>query len=443
MATVMGLGRFGGGVGVVRWLARQGARVLVSDQAPADRLEDSIRAIADLIERGTVTMRLGGHERADFTSADLVVANPAVPTPWRNDMLVGASEAGVPITTEIRLLAEHLDRSRIIGVTGTAGKSTTAAMIHHALGKLGHASHLAGNIGGSMLNNLDEKTADDWVVLELSSAMLYWLGADVGYSGAPGFSPAIALLTNLTPNHLDWHETFEHYSQSKNNIFAHQSDGDTVLRGDELAPLNMNTLLSVPGAHNERNAALAIEVISRATDAAHGEIIEALADFVGLPHRLQLVAEHAGVRFYNDSKSTTPQATCLAVESFDDSNRVHLIAGGYDKGIDLTPIAELGSSLAGLYTIGVTGPTIAQLATGSVRDCGTLEHAVRHAVEHAASGDIVLLSPGCASWDQFDNFEQRGEAFAAAAPGRICVMTNARESAAPSHEPSAPPHRQQ
>ncbi len=406
--TLMGLGRFGGGVGVARWLAEQGAHVLVTDLLSAEKLAATVDQLADLIDRGAVVLRLGEHDERDFTTRDLVVANPAVPKPWENRFLRAAEAAGVPITTEIRLLTDRLNRDRMIGVTGTAGKSTTAAMIHHILTRGGVPAHLGGNIGGSLLDRLDTIEANDWIVLELSSAMLYWLAEGVGYRWAAGFSPRIAILTNLQPNHLDWHGTLEHYEKSKLNIFKYQEPGDHAIRADDLDPASPPIRLRTPGSHNQHNAQLAVAAVRRATGVSLSEAAELLGDFQGLPHRLRLIAEHDGLRFYDDSKSTTPQAACLAVAALGDPARVHLIAGGYDKGIDLSPIAKLASQLAGLYTIGDTGPGLAQ--SGGAY-CTTLQRAVETAVASMRAGDVLLLSPGCASWDQFDNYEQRGEAF--------------------------------
>ena len=411
--TVMGLGRFGGGIVAVRWLARQGADVLVTDLCSEEHLAGSLADVSDLIHNGTVSLRLGGHDEYDFTTPDLVIANPAVPKPWQNRYLLAAREAGVPVSTEIRLLAERLDRARVIGVTGTAGKSTTTAMIHHLLTRAGHRSHLGGNIGGSLLNTLDHMRAEPWVVLELSSAMLYWLGRDAGYDGAPGFSPHIALLTNIEPNHLDWHGSMQHYEHSKRNIFASQEEGDFQITEDRLH-ITGEIPLNIPGAHNQLNARFALAAMQCAVGLDPHDAAPLLADFPGLPHRLQLVAERDGMRFYDDSKCTTPRAAVLAVHAFDPPSRIHLIAGGYDKGSDLSPIAQLTAEIAGLYTIGTTGPTLAQLADDSAKAvfCKTLDSAVRNALARMKRGDILLLSPGCASWDQFDNFEQRGEQFA-------------------------------
>ena len=411
--TVMGLGRFGGGVGVTRWLVQHGARVLVTDLQPQQDLQESLAQLSPLIDDGSVHLRLGQHVQSDFTTCDLVVANPAVPIPWNNSFLQAARGAGVPITTEIRLLVERLNRQRVIGVTGTAGKSTTAAMIHHILVRAGFNAHFGGNIGGSLLNHRDEIGADDWVVLELSSAMLYWLGEDVGFDGAVWWSPHVAVLTNLHENHLDWHGSFAHYQQCKHNIFKYQQPGDHALRGDELeAPTDL-IRLQIPGAHNQRNAQMAIAAACAAVTLDPAEAAAGLGEFTGLPHRLQLVAEHEGLRFYNDSKSTTPQATVLAVESFDTPKHIHLIAGGYDKGLDLSPITEIAPSLGGLYTIGATGRGIADTAARAscCEFCQTLDTAVERAMSKMRTGDVLLLSPGCASWDQFENYEQRGEAF--------------------------------
>jgi len=491
-ATVMGLGRFGGGIGVTRWLAVQGARVLVTDQAPAEKLRDSLAAIADLVDAGCVALRLGEHREEDFTGADLLVANPAVPRPWENPFLRAAQGAGVPITTEIRLVVERLDRSKVIGVTGSAGKSTTSAMIHHVLRGLGYGAHLGGNIGGSLLAALrdprlrsrsrpqaglparhDTRTnrqssiinrqstsiqPDDLIVLELSSTQLYWLGAGIGFADARGWSPRLAVITNITPNHIDWHGSFGHYRESKLNIARFQSDDDGVLDGGEECShifKNVSMSLRVPGAHNERNAVMACRVVQAMTGDSLEACAAALEDFAGLPHRLQLVAERDGMRFYNDSKSTTPEATVLAVESFDDPSRIHLIAGGSEKGSDLSPISDLAPLLAGLYTIGLTGERILaalpppcqggtsassvepgqgvgrsfeepaalhplpspppQRGGGSIapfaRYCQTLDLAIECALARMRTSDILLLSPGCASFDQFTNFEARGEAF--------------------------------
>ena len=485
----MGLGRFGGGIGVVRWLAGQGAEVLVTDLEPADRLAGSLEQIRDLVDRGAVDLRLGGHEKRDFAACDLVVANPGVLRPWENEHLRAAAAAGVSITTEIRLLVERLDRACTIGVTGTAGKSTTAAMIHHILRELGRPAHLGGNIGGSLLNDLRRISSGDPVVLELSSFMLYWLGQGAGDPGAVGWSPSLAVMTNLTDNHLDWHGTFERYAEAKRTICRYQeagndhlvwaADGDHVRLagwaaegpaeacsiaprdpGADPWPIDGHLKLAVPGEHNRLNARLAVTAATIALGAEHdpGGVLEqvpsrfsgsrplrpadiaarpyqsecrpggpygaleadlarrcaeSLRSFRGLPHRLQLVGERDGLRFIDDSKSTTPRATCLAVGAFDDPSKVHLIAGGYDKGLDLSPIVELAPRLAGLYTIGATGRDLAAAVAGRAPTalCHTLEAAVEHATARGRRGEVLLLSPGCASWDQYDNYEQRGEAF--------------------------------
>ena len=415
--TVMGLGRFGGGTGVSRWLVAQGAHVHITDMQPAEKLKEPLAEINELVNTGKVTVRLGTHDDDDFAGADLVVANPAVPMPWQNQFLMAATQAGVRITTEIRLLVEQLDRSRVIGITGSAGKSTTSAMIHHILKRSGAGTHLGGNIGGSLLNSLDAISSNDWIVLELSSAMLYWLSERVGWPDAPGWSPHVAVMTNISANHIDWHGSFEHYEQSKLSIFKYQSknSGDIAIghpnvRGND-RPLHVE--LAIPGQHNQLNAHLAIQAAHEAIGINHNDAAALLNDFTGLPHRLQLIASHHGVRYYNDSKSTTPQATLLAIDAFDEPSRIHLIAGGYDKGIDLRPISECTSKLAGVYAIGATAQTIVDNAPrGHTINCQTLESAVAAAMERIRPGDVLLLSPGCASWDQFNNYEQRGEEFA-------------------------------
>ncbi len=438
--TVMGLGRFGGGAGVTRWLAEQGADVLVTDLEPEERLKESVAAIRPLTDSGRVTLRLGGHNVSDFTTCDLVVANPAVPKPWENRYLRAATAAGIPITTEIELVVQRLDRRRVIGVTGSAGKSTTAALIHHILSECGEPVLFGGNIGGSLLGQLEEtkrrreeeKKREPWVVLELSSAMLHWLHA---------WSPRIAVVTNIADNHQDWHGTFEHYAASKQVILDSQEPGDAAVLGQSVDEWRTRAgvrrtivkpdaefgSLAIPGRHNQVNAAMASAAATAlgAEGVDEAAVRRAAATFPGLPHRLQFVGEAGGVKFYDDSKSTTPGSTLLALRALAEDRygeehafpfHVHLIAGGYDKGADLGDIVVLAHELGGLFTIGSTGKRLAQDANGEfppidAEYCETLERAVDAAVSRAKHGEIVLLSPGCASWDQFENYEKRGERF--------------------------------
>lgn len=455
--VVMGLGRFGGGAGAVKWLAGQGAKLLVTDLSPAEKLAASITEIQREIDSGAVELRLGTHDIADFRDADVVVVSPAVPKPWENKFLLAAKESGAKLTTEIRLLVELLpNRDRTIGVTGTAGKSTTTAMVAHILRELACAQSperkrgvavapedgrdarptdecdfsrvwLGGNIGGSLLPRVEEIDANDWVVLELSSTQLYWLSDwFVGRQEEQGWSPHVAVVTNVMPNHLDWHGDFEHYERCKNEIFRHQSPGDEVVRGNKVAIMvELAASLSVIGEHNRRNALLAGRAVASALDQHHSSASfnKALRTFTGLPHRLQLVAEAnrdgGAIRAYNDSKCTTPEAAALAVQAFADderigASRVHLIAGGYDKGVDLAPLVQAGAMCKAVYTIGATGPHIAEAVTkqgGRSVECEVLDRAVDDAVKAASPGDVILLSPGCASWDQFTNYEERGERF--------------------------------
>ncbi len=307
-------------------------------------------------------------------------------------------------------------------MTGSAGKSTTAAMIHHllcrAVAGTSTRAHLGGNIGGSLLGSLEEIAPGDWIVLELSSAMLYWLavaGTDEAdeREPTPPFSPAVAVLTNIAPNHLDWHGSFEHYRACKLAIFRHQMQDDVAIRPAPPSPDAVPIPLAIPGRHNQENARLAVRTVAAVTGQDPEALAPLLLDFSGLPHRLQVISRRGGILFVNDSKSTTPEATVLAVDAFPDSARIHLIAGGYDKRVDLAPIGALASRLARLYAIGSTASAIvaADPSKSSSEHCGSLERAMRSALDRAREGDVVLLSPGCASWDQFENYEHRGRAF--------------------------------
>lgn len=440
--TVMGLGHFGGGVGVARWLVEQGADVLVTDTATPDKLNDSLAQIHDLVRVGGIRLRLGGHNISDFSDADLVVANPAVPRPWDNQFLRASSASGVPVTTEIRLLWERLPNPRrVIGITGSAGKSTTTAMCHHILTEairmgLGaggaHRVHLGGNLGGSLLGAAIG--SEDWVVLELSSAMMHWLRPAAGYASAPGYSPHVAVVTNIAENHIDWHGSLEHYAESKQQILRCQQPWDFAILGDGARdwPIGRHVTLShvpekpalevpvrQPGRHNRLNAWVALTAAAFATGLRQEELAPFLCSFNGLPHRMQLVAEHKGTRFYNDSKATTPGATLLAVSAFEElgevgAGRVHLIVGGYDKKVDLTSVAELSRRVACLYAVGAVGESIvakARTIAGRVESCGTVETAVERALGRMKAGEVLLLSPACASWDQYINYEKRGERF--------------------------------
>ena len=199
--TVMGLGQFGGGLGVTRWLLARGARVLLTDRDPRERLERPLAELAEACESGAVTLRLGGHDERDFADADLVVANPAVPVPWDNAYLRAAREAGTPVTTEIRLAVDEHDRDRTEADTGSAGKSSTSSMIALLLDDAPRTARLGGNIGGSLLGAAARP--GEWTVLELSSAMLWWLGEGAALAGQAPWSPRVAVLTNLAPNHVD------------------------------------------------------------------------------------------------------------------------------------------------------------------------------------------------------------------------------------------------
>ncbi|GAB4552186.1 MAG: hypothetical protein Tsb0013_14420 [Phycisphaerales bacterium] len=419
--TLMGLGRFGGGVGALRWLVDRGARVTVTDL----RTEDQLRGAWGSVDPSRVTRTLGRHEESDFASADVVVVNPAVPKPWDNPFVRIATEGGAVVTTEIRMAIERLpDGVTTLGVTGTTGKSTTASMLHRALERTWTTgrTHLAGNIGGSLFDQLETIAPGDAIVLELSSAQLWWL------SRAPAWTPDLALVTNLVANHLDWHGTMEHYESSKRAIVgtrlcchpgAIERWGRTA-RVRTAPPMEHPDDMALPGAHNALNAALAREAALWALELGGAEIEakregidHAVRTFEGLDHRLRTIGYARGVRLVNDSKCSTPEGTALAIGAFD-ASRVHLICGGADKGVDLGPMLDDAARCTSVLCIGATGPTIAQGVRergGEAVECGDLARAMDVLAARAREGDVALLSPGCASWDQFANYIERASAF--------------------------------
>lgn len=426
--VVMGLGRFGGGIGVTRWLASEGAQVTVTDKASAEELASSVAQLAGL----PVNFRLGRHEPSDLDGCDLLVVSPAV-AKETSDFVGEAVARGIPISSEMNLFIERCPARRVVGITGSAGKSTTTAMIGSIFSVAQRAGEvprvwMGGNIGQSLLSDLAEIGPDHVVVLELSSFQLEDL--------APlGWSPPVAVVTNITENHLDRHGTLEAYAQTKMNIVRFQGPEGVVLvrEGDEEVARWVRAAgagervrrfafdgafadaLRLPGRHNRDNAGAAIAA-ARTLGIGETSIREGLASFRGLPHRLELVAECHGVRYYNDSKSTTPESTRTALQAFDEP--LVVLVGGYDKHLPLEGICALLAERArAVICYGQTGPQFFNLITAwpqrraEVRQAHSFEDAVEQACQLARSGDVVLLSPASASWGMFTNYEQRGERF--------------------------------
>jgi UDP-N-acetylmuramoylalanine--D-glutamate ligase len=420
--TVMGLGRFGGGIAVAKWLTDQGARVLVTDKDSAASLAGSIAQLAGL----PIELRLGEHRHDDFQNASLVVASPAVPL--TNTYLQTARAAGAAITTEIRLFLERCRARRILGVTGTKGKSTTTAMLGAMLARK-YRTHIGGNIGGSLLDSLPEIAEDDLVILELSSYMLEHLRA-------MRWSPHVALITMLAQDHLEWHGSAEAYLAAKAVLLEFQKPGDfAILNQTDAASKNLaaktaaaikwfgpdtcpDFALRIPGIHNQINAKGAFAAAG-CLGTTWDDAQAALKDFQALPHRLELVHEERGVKFYNDSIATIPQAAIAALESFP-PRRVIQIVGGHLKELSIIEMCKaLANRAKAAICIGEKGPEIAaeirRIAPSDtliVHQCPDLPCAMPVAKGIAQAGDIVLLSTGCKSYDQFTNFEERGQTFA-------------------------------
>ena len=397
----MGLGRFGGGLAAAESLLAEGRQVLVTDLAEEAALQAAVTKLRETFG-AQVSFRLGGHEQEDFAHAELVIANPAVPQPWDNPYLQTAWASGATVTTEIASTLDQLSDRKTIAITGSAGKSTTTSMTHAALVAADIPATRGGNLGESLIGTPKDHT----LVVELSSAMAWWL-YEAPKAPRPTFD--VALRTNLAPNHLDWHGDMTHYAQCKQAILDHAK---VALDGTTLAPYEGELL--VPGHHNRINAAAALAAVTAlvphrpATDFEKG-----LASFAGLPHRLErvVVPHFPDNGFWNDSKATTAEAVALAIAAVREKGPVRLIAGGRSKGASITPLAKLTRQCVKTYTIGEMGNVLSEKATGSSECCATLETAVARALGELVPGEQLLLSPGGTSWDQFENYEIRGQVF--------------------------------
>lgn len=445
--TVMGLGLHGGGTGVTRYLSHQGADVTVTDLKSRDELSESLSELEGL----DLEFVLGEHRKSDFASTDVVVVNPAVPLD--SPYLDVARENGAVLTSELNLFVT-LCPATVAGITGSAGKSTTTSLIGDILKSDPNTRcWVGGNLGGSLLEEVEHIREKDVVVLEISSFQLLhlnWID----------WSPTIAVFTNLFPNHLDRHGTFEAYAQAKKHMIRYQgSDGLTVLnqeddtlmsweadvRGDlwtyssrqavaegaweendeiyyrlnvDRAPVNLMSAqdIPIPGTFNLENTLAAICAAKR-LGVSDQEIRRGIRAFEPLPHHLEEVGEVNGVTFVNDSVSTTPESTISALKALDDY-RIAVILGGYDKGVSLKQLVEqvVDRAVASVL-IGETAERLQRLieSENASFDCpvkNELEEAVRDAFQLVCDeGGIVLLSTASASYDMFENYKERGQCF--------------------------------
>lgn len=423
------------GEALARFLVDRGARVRVTDKKPAEAFGAELRPFE---ERGVV-FETGGHRPESFLAADLIVPSPGVPP---LPEIRAARDRGVPVLSEIELAYLFL-RGRIVGITGSNGKSTTTTLVYRILKEAGLRARLAGNIGTPLVSFVDRSRDDDIYVTEISSFQLEY---------TERFTPAVAALLNVSENHLDWHGSFESYFAAKKKLVLRLGpEGRVVLNRDDARVWGLRaeaaarvygfsrtrrpargayldggwivardgaaervvpaSRIKLPGAHNLENV-LAAVLIGRLCGVPAVSMARTVAAFRGLEHRLEDVRRVRGVRFVNDSKATTVDATLKALASFD--RPIVLILGGRGKGGDFSPLRpEVRKRVRAVVLVGEAADKIEKALGGvvPVTRAADYREVVRAAFGLAVRGDVVLLAPAATSWDMFKNFEERGRTF--------------------------------
>lgn len=442
---LLGLGRRQGGQGVARFLVESGARVRVTDQRDEEDLRETLAGLSDL----QIEYTLGRHEEQDIRWADIIVRNPAVPreSPW----LLLARSLGKPVEMEMTLFFRAC-AGRIAGVTGTKGKTTVTTLLAAMLRQGWPHSVLAGNMGVSALSQLRAITPDTPVAIELSSFQLEGLDEH-------RMSPHVAVLTSISPDHLDRYSSFDDYARVKSAIFAHQLATDWAVVEDGHLPGSIDAAISsrrvtfgtiprpqseyalwlererfigrwdgapvdlgpasnlrVPGEHSALNA-LAAAAAALAMGATASQVQRAIAGFTGVPHRLESVATIAGIEFVNDTAATAPAAAVAALLAFS-GREIVAIVGGSEKNLSMEPLADalMENAATVLLLDGGATPKLQQLLSERAHtrvegSFDSMDGAVRRAAEIAVPGAVVLLSPGTASFGMFRDEFHRGEAF--------------------------------
>ena len=433
--AIIGLGLTG--KATARFLAARGARLTVTDERPAALAAEALAALLP----AAADLRVVPCGPELLEEADLVIPSPGVyPT---HPLLVEALRRGIPVLSELEIAGRFVT-TPLVAITGTNGKTTVTTLIGEILRAAGKKVFVGGNIGAPLIGYADSPQEADWAVVEVSTFQLQW---------AQTFHPRIALLLNVTSDHLDYHGSFAAYHRIKASLFAHQDAGDlAILNGDDACtaslagslvaatecfsttrPVARGVFLSgeqlihrrgagepeayplemikIPGRHNIENVMAAL-LAARACGCEPGVVRQAVAAFHGIAHRIEYAGEKRGVRYYDDSKGTNVGAVVRAIESF--SKPIVLLLGGRDKEGDFaTLIPLLRTHVRATVLFGEAREKINGLVGGVVETtlAPTLGEAVRKAAALASPGDIVLLSPGCASFDEFCDYKHRGRAF--------------------------------
>ena len=438
------------GLAISRFLAARRAHVVLTDSRPAADLAAESAALADL----PVEFAFGGHPESLLEGADLICVSGGVPLTI--PFLVAARNRGIPLSNDSQIFIDECPAT-VIGITGSAGKSTTTALVglmaqkHFEMKNSDHHAWVGGNIGNPLIDDLDQMQDDDLVIMELSSFQLELMTT----------SPQVAAILNITPNHLDRHSSMQAYIEAKSRILRYQHQGDVAVlnrddegswnlldqartdvisfglkapgyrengtyveKGQIMLQIGKDRLKLLPvewinlrGEHNLYNALAACTIAAGATISLPG-IQLAIETFDGVPHRLELVRELNGVCWYNDSIATAPERSIAAINSFEEP--IILLLGGRDKKLPWDKLAQLiRRRVSRVVIFGEAGNLIAEAigpkqpgqAMRSVVRCATLQEAIKTAHNQAEPGDVVLLSPGCTSYDAFKDFEERGQAF--------------------------------
>jgi UDP-N-acetylmuramoylalanine--D-glutamate ligase len=432
--VVIGMGRTG--VATARFLGKQGAKVVVTDEKPVDQWGEGFKQI--VTEKW---LEIGDYNTRILTGACIVVPSPGVPP--NNDLLVEAQKKNIPVISEIEIAYRFL-KVPVIAVTGTNGKTTTTTLLGEILKHSGKKTFVGGNIGNPLIEYVEGLQKDDFIVAEISSFQLQWVEK---------FRPMIAVLLNITCDHINYHGSFAEYRRIKTRVFANQTKEDFAIlnaadpeqegieriinaqvikfsskrvlkkgifikknnivfrmpgANEEQYPLNT---INLPGLHNVENVMAAI-MAARFCGCSQENIIAAVSAFRGLPHRIEFAGEKNLIKFYDDSKGTNVGSVVRALETFD--KPVILLMGGRDKDGDFATLKPmLASKTKKIILFGEARDRIAKLIGKDMPELkkANLREAVESAYKNAQSGDVILLSPGCASFDEFANYKERGNFF--------------------------------